>query len=211
MIYNKFDFDDGSLHINEPYYGGAECLVPTLIEPKIFRDERGYFFESFNKKEFDEKMGQTINFVQDNESFSQKGTLRGMHFQTGPWVQAKLVRVVKGSVYDVAVDIRPWSSTFGKYVGVYLSGDNHQQFFIPRGFAHGFVALEDNTIFQYKCDNYYHKANEGSFHWNSIGIPWGNYINLNNIVLSEKDAKALDFVKVFHNDLYIRNNTIRTI
>ena len=197
MIYNKFNFDDSSKHVNEPFYGGAECLVPTLIEPRLFRDERGYFFESFNMKDFTEKMGQTINFVQDNESFSQKGTLRGMHFQTGPWEQAKLVRVVKGSVYDVAVDIRPDSSTFGKFVGVHLTENNHQQFFIPRGFAHGFVALEDNTIFQYKCDNYYHKANEGSFKWDSIGIPWNNYINLNNVVLSEKDAKALDFVKVF--------------
>lgn len=202
MIYNKFDFDDGSLHINKPYHFGQEGLVPTLIEPKIFRDERGYFFESFNKKEFDEKMGQTVNFVQDNESLSQKGTIRGMHFQTDPWEQAKLVRVIKGSVYDVAVDIRPWSTTFGKYVGVYLSGDNHQQFFIPRGFAHGFVALEDNTILQYKCDNYYHKANESCFKWDSIGIPWNNYINLNNIVLSERDNKALDFGTYFYNDLH---------
>lgn len=211
MIYNKFDFDDGSLHINEPYYGGAECLVPTLIEPKIFRDERGYFFESFNKREFDEKIGQKVNFVQDNESFSQKGTLRGMHYQKNGYAQAKLVRVIQGAVYDVAVDIRPWSSTFGKYVGVYLSGDNHQQFFIPRGFAHGFVALEDNTIFQYKCDNYYNKEQEGSFHWNSLGIPWGNYVDLNKVVLSEKDTKAVDFVKLFYDDLYIRNNTIRTL
>lgn len=211
MIYNKFDFDDGSLHINEPYYGGAECLVPTLIEPRIFRDERGYFFESFNKKEFDEKIGQKVNFVQDNESFSQKGTLRGMHYQKNGYAQAKLVRVIQGAVYDVAVDIRPWSGTFGKYVGVYLSGDNHQQFFIPKGFAHGFVALEDNTIFQYKCDNYYNKEQEGSFNWKSLGIPWGNYIDLNKVVLSEKDTKAVDFVKLFYDDLYIRNNTIRTL
>lgn len=211
MTYNKFDFDDGSLHINEPYYCSADCLVPTLIEPKIFRDERGYFFESFNKKEFDEKIGLKVDFVQDNESFSQKGTLRGMHYQKNGYAQAKLVRVIQGAVYDVAVDIRPWSSTFGKYVGVYLSGDNHQQFFIPRGFAHGFVALEDNTIFQYKCDNYYHKEQEGSFNWNSLGIPWDNYIDLNKVVLSEKDTKAVDFVKLFYDDLYIRNNTIRTL
>lgn len=201
MIYNKFNFDDGSNHVNETFYGGEECLVPTLIEPRLFRDERGYFFESFNMKEFTEKMGKTINFVQDNESFSQKGTLRGMHYQKNAYAQAKLVRVIQGAVYDVAVDIRPWSSTFGKYVGVYLSGDNHQQFFIPRGFAHGFVALEDNTIFQYKCDNYYNKENEGSFKWDSIGIPWGNYINLNNIVLSEKDAKAPRFTDVFEENL----------
>lgn len=201
MIYNKFNFDDGSNHVNEPFYGGAECLVPTLIEPRLFRDERGYFFESFNMREFTEKMGKTINFVQDNESFSQKGTLRGMHYQKDGYAQAKLVRVIQGAVYDVAVDIRLWSSTFGKYVGVYLSGDNHQQFFIPRGFAHGFVALEDNTIFQYKCDNYYKKEQEGSFKWDSIGIPWNNYINLNNIVLSEKDDKAPRFIDVFEDKL----------
>lgn len=181
MIYNKFNFDD------------TLGLVPTLIEPRLFRDDRGYFFESFNLKEFCEKMSTDINFVQDNESFSQKGTIRGMHFQTGPWEQAKLVRVVKGAVYDVAVDIRPDSKTFGKFVGVYLSEDNHQQFFIPRGFAHGFVALEDDTIFQYKCDNYYHKANEGSFRWNSIGIPWNNYVDLNKVIVSEKDADAIPF------------------
>ena len=189
MTYNKFEFDN------------TLGLVPTLIEPKLYRDERGYFFESFNLKEFEENMGTNINFVQDNESLSQKGTIRGMHFQTGPWEQAKLVRVVKGSVYDVAVDIRPNSSTFGKFVGVHLTENNHQQFFIPRGFAHGFVALEDNTIFQYKCDNYYHKANEGSFKWDSIGIPWNNYINLNNIILSEKDAKAPHCMDVFEDKL----------
>ena len=198
MIYNKFDFDNNN-----------ENLVPTLIEPKLFRDERGYFFESFNLKDFEDKMGQKINFVQDNESFSQKGTLRGMHFQTGPWEQAKLVRVVKGAVYDVAVDIRPNSSTFGKFVGVHLTENNHQQFFIPRGFAHGFVALEDDTIFQYKCDNYYHKANEGSFRWNTIGIPWDNYVDLNKVIVSEKDADAIpfaDYVKRNFNSYF--NNVI---
>ena len=189
MTYNKFEFDN------------ILGLVPTLIEPKLYRDERGYFFESFNLKEFEENMGTNINFVQDNESLSQKGTIRGMHFQTGPWEQAKLVRVVKGSVYDVAVDIRPNSSTFGKFVGVHLSENNHQQFFIPRGFAHGFVALEDDTIFQYKCDNYYHKANEGSFRWNSISrIPWNNYVDLNKVIVSEKDANAIPF------DDYVRRN-----
>lgn len=188
MIYNKFNFDDTS------------GLVPTLIEPRLFRDDRGYFFESFNLKEFCEKMGNDINFVQDNESFSQKGTIRGLHFQTGPWEQAKLVRVVKGAVYDVAVDIRPNSSTFGKFVGVHLTENNHQQFFIPRGFAHGFVALEDDTIFQYKCDNYYHKENEGSFRWNSVGIPWGNYVDLNKVVVSDKDADAIPFTD------YVRKN-----
>ena len=197
MIYNKFEFDN------------TLGMVPTLIEPKLYRDERGYFFESFNLKDFEDKMGQKINFVQDNESFSQKGTLRGMHFQTGPWEQAKLVRVVKGAVYDVAVDIRPNSSTFGKFVGVHLTENNHQQFFIPRGFAHGFVALEDDTIFQYKCDNYYHKANEGSFRWNTIGIPWDNYVDLNKVIVSEKDADAIpfaDYVKRNFNSYF--NNVI---
>ena len=189
MTYNKFEFDS------------TLGLVPTLIEPKLYRDERGYFFESFNLKEFEENMGTNINFVQDNESLSQKGTIRGMHFQTGPWEQAKLVRVIKGSVYDVAVDIRPNSSTFGQFVGVYLTENNHQQFFIPRGFAHGFVALENDTIFQYKCDNYYHKANEGSFRWNSISrIPWNNYVDLNKVIVSEKDANAIPF------DDYVRRN-----
>ena len=196
MIYNKFDFDNNN-----------ENLVPTLIEPKLHRDERGYFFESFNLKDFEEKMGQKINFVQDNESYSQKGTLRGMHYQTGPYEQAKLVRVIKGAVYDVAVDIRPWSSTFGKHVGVYLSEDNHQQFFIPRGFAHGFVALEDDTIFQYKCDNYYNKAYEGSFKWNTCDIPWGNYVDLNKVILSDKDATAGYFRDVFK-DVRILKNAI---
>lgn len=197
MVYNKFEFDN------------TLGLVPTLIEPKLYRDERGYFFESFNLKEFEENMGTNINFVQDNESLSQKGTIRGMHFQTGPWEQAKLVRVVKGAVYDVAVDIRPNSSTFGKFVGVHLTENNHQQFFIPRGFAHGFVALEDDTIFQYKCDNYYHKANEGSFRWNSVGIPWGNYVDLNKVIVSEKDADAIpfaDYVKRNFNTYF--NNVI---
>lgn len=188
MIYNKFEFDN------------TLGMVPTLIEPKLYRDERGYFFESFNLDEFRKNLGSDIIFVQDNESLSQKGTIRGMHFQTGPWEQAKLVRVVKGAVYDVAVDIRPNSSTFGKFVGVHLTENNHQQFFIPRGFAHGFVALEDDTIFQYKCDNYYHKANEGSFRWNTIGIPWDNYVDLNKVIVSEKDADAIPF------DDYVKRN-----
>lgn len=197
MIYNKFEFDN------------TLGMVPTLIEPKLYRDERGYFFESFNLDEFRKNVGDNIVFVQDNESLSQKGTIRGMHFQTGPWEQAKLVRVVKGAVYDVAVDIRPNSSTFGKFVGVHLTENNHQQFFIPRGFAHGFVALEDDTIFQYKCDNYYHKANEGSFRWNTIGIPWDNYVDLNKVIVSEKDADAIpfaDYVKRNFNTYF--NNVI---
>lgn len=187
MIYNKFDFDKSG-----PDMSGDSWLVPTLIEPKIIRDDRGYFFESFNLKDFNEKMGTNINFVQDNESLSKKGTIRGLHFQKPLCEQAKLVRVVKGAVYDVAVDIRRWSKTFGKYVGVYLSEDNHQQFFIPGGFAHGFIALKDDTIFQYKCDNYYSKEHEDAIRWNDpiININWSNYFDLNNVIVSDKDAKA---------------------
>ena len=190
MTYNKFDFDTIG-----PDMKTNDMLVPTLIEPTIFRDERGYFFESFNLRDFNEKMGTNIKFVQDNESLSKKGVVRGLHFQKPLCEQAKLVRVVKGAVYDVAVDIRRWSKTFGKYVGVYLSENNHQQFFIPEGFAHGFIALEDDTIFQYKCSNYYSKEHEGSIKWNDplIGINWGNYFDLNKVIVSEKDANAQSF------------------
>lgn len=190
MTYNKFDFDTTG-----PDMKTNDMLVPTLIEPTIFRDERGYFFESFNLKDFNEKMGTNIKFYQDNESLSKKGVVRGLHFQKPLCEQAKLVRVIKGAVYDVAVDIRRWSKTFGKYVGVYLSEDNHQQFFIPEGFAHGFIALEDDTIFQYKCSNYYSKEHEGSIKWNDplIGINWGNYFDLNKVIVSEKDANAQSF------------------
>ena len=190
MTYNKFDFDTTG-----PDMKTNDMLVPTLIEPTIFRDERGYFFESFNLKDFNAKMGTNIKFVQDNESLSKKGVVRGLHFQKPLCEQAKLVRVVKGAVYDVAVDIRRWSKTFGKYVGVYLSENNHQQFFIPEGFAHGFIALEDDTIFQYKCNNYDSKEHEGSIRWNDplIGINWGNYFDLNKVIVSEKDANAQSF------------------
>ena len=172
----------------------------VIIEPKVFGDARGYFFESFSQREFEEKV-RKINFVQDNESMSSYGVMRGLHFQRPPFTQSKLVRCVKGRVLDVAVDIRKGSPTYGQHVAVELTEDNHRQFFVPRGFAHGFVALEDNTIFQYKCDNYYKKEQEGSFKWDSIGIPWNNYINLNNIVLSEKDTKAPHFKDVFEDKL----------
>ena len=189
MIYNKFDFDKKSVS------GEDEMLVPTLIEPRLFRDERGYFFESFNIYDFQYNMKTKTTFAQDNESLSCKGTVRGLHFQNPPYEQAKLVRVVKGAVYDVAVDIRPWSSTYGKYVGVYLSEDNHHQFFIPRGFAHGFIALEDDTIFQYKCDNFYNIQHEDAIKWNdpTIGINWGNYFDLNKVIVSNKDNNANSF------------------
>lgn len=161
---------------------------PVIIQPKIFRDDRGYFFESFNDKEFREKVCDTT-FVQDNESRSSYGVIRGLHFQTGEHAQAKLVRVVKGAVMDVVVDIRPNSIYYGKWYAAYLSEENHRQFFVPRGFAHGFVALRDDTVFQYKCDNAYCKESEGAYYFNDerIGIPWGIWINLSDIKLSEKD------------------------
>ena len=163
---------------------------PLILEPKVFGDHRGYFFESFSRGDFESHAGP-VNFVQDNESWSaRRGVLRGMHFQKGEFAQAKLLRVVQGSVLDVAVDIRPGSPTFGKNVTVVLSGENKRQFFIPRGFAHGFLVLEDDTIFQYKCDNYYAPESEGSYRWNdpAFAIDWG--ISPDEVILSEKDARA---------------------
>lgn len=158
-----------------------------IIEPQVFGDERGYFFESFNAERFLAQTGIEITFVQDNESLSKRGVLRGLHFQREPYAQAKLVRVVRGKVLDVAVDIRPESPTFGRYVATELSGENHRQMFIPKGFAHGYVVLEDNTIFQYKCDEFYHPESEDGIAWNDpkIGIDWG--IPESEIILSEKD------------------------
>jgi dTDP-4-dehydrorhamnose 3,5-epimerase len=181
MTYNKFDFDTLG-----PDMKSNDMLVPTLIEPTIFRDERGYFFESFNLKDFNEKMGTNIKFVQDNESLSKKGVVRGLHFQKPLCEQAKLVRVVKGAVYDVAVDIRRWSKTFGKYVGVYLSEDNHQQFFIPEGFAHGFIVLSEEAELLYKTSKEYNKDADCGIYWadETLAIDLG--INFEPI-LSEKD------------------------
>lgn len=157
-----------------------------IIEPRIFQDSRGYFFESFNQREFNEKVGQ-INFVQDNESKSCYGVVRGLHFQKGEHAQSKLVRVVKGKVLDVAVDLRPGSKTFGKHVAVELSEENHRQFFIPQGFAHGFSVLSDEVIFQYKCDNFYCPSSEGAIAWDDpdLGIDWK--VPADRIILSEKD------------------------
>lgn len=166
---------------------------PVIIEPKVFGDHRGYFFESFSLRDFEQNIGK-VAFVQDNESFSaKKGVLRGMHFQKGDDAQAKLVRVVRGRVLDVAVDIRQGSTTYGKYVKVELSGENKRMFFIPRGFAHGFLVLEDDTVFQYKCDNFYAPASEGSFKWNDpqVGIDWG--VDEASLILSDKDSKAPAF------------------
>lgn len=159
-----------------------------ILEPKVFGDERGYFFESFSQREFEEKVCKTT-FVQDNESKSGYGVLRGLHFQESPYAQAKLVRVVKGKVLDVAVDIRENSPTFGKHVSVELSGENKRQLFIPQGFAHGFVVLGEEAVFQYKCDNYYTPQAEGGILWNDpdLNIDWK--IPVEDIILSEKDKK----------------------
>ena len=159
-----------------------------IIEPKIFGDSRGYFFESFSAREFKEKTGLDITFVQDNESRSHRGVLRGLHFQRPPFAQSKLVSVVKGRVLDVAVDIRRGSPTFGKYIAAELTEDNHRQFFIPKGFAHGFAVLSEDAIFQYKCDEFYHPEAEGAIMWNDpdIGIDWN--IEPELIELSSKDS-----------------------
>lgn len=165
-----------------------ETKIPGLviIEPRIFRDDRGYFFESFSQRNFEEQVCKT-QFVQDNESKSSYGVLRGLHFQKPPYAQSKLVRVIKGAVLDVAVDIRKGSPTFGQHVAVELTEDNHRQFFIPRGFAHGFSVLTDEVIFQYKCDNFYAPQSEGAIAWNDpqLNIDWR--IPVDKVVLSEKD------------------------
>ena len=158
-----------------------------IIEPKLFGDARGYFFESFSQREFEEKVCKTT-FVQDNESQSVAGVVRGLHFQKPPFTQSKLVRVVKGAVLDVAVDIRQGSPTFGKHVSVLLTEDNHRQFFVPRGFAHGFAVLSEEAVFQYKCDNYYAPDCEGGIAWDdpTLGIDW--QLPAADIILSAKDA-----------------------
>jgi len=159
-----------------------------IIEPKVFGDGRGYFFEAFSQREFNENVCETV-FVQDNQSKSRYGVLRGLHFQTPPYSQAKLVSCVRGKVLDVAVDIRKDSPTYGKYVSVELSEENHRMFFIPQGFAHGFSVLSDVAVFQYKCDNYYAPQNEGALAWNDpdINIDW--QIPAADVILSEKDKK----------------------
>ena len=161
-----------------------------VIEPKVFNDQRGYFFEAWKQAEFDEHIGRHVSFIQDNESKSSYGVLRGLHYQKGEFSQAKLVRVIKGCVLDVAVDIRKSSSTFGKYVAVELSEENKRQFFIPRGFAHGFLVLSDEAVFTYKVDNVYAPQAEASIRWNdeTIGIDWP--IDAKDVLTSEKDLKA---------------------
>lgn len=180
----------------------------VIIEPRIFHDDRGYFYESFSQREFEEKVCKTV-FVQDNQSKSSYGVLRGLHFQKAPYSQSKLVRCIKGRVLDVAVDIRKGSPTFGKYVAVELSEDNHRQFFVPRGFAHGFAVLSDEAVFQYKCDNYYNKESEGSIAWNdeSLSIDWK--IDMDKVVLSEKDKNSkplaqADYLFDYNTDYYAK-------
>lgn len=159
----------------------------VIIEPKVFKDARGYFFESFSQREFEEKV-RKINFVQDNESMSSYGVMRGLHFQTPPFTQSKLVRCVKGAVLDVAVDIRKGSPTYGQHVAVELTEENHRQFFVPRGFAHGFAVLSETAVFQYKCDNFYAPQVDGgiSIKDDSLGIDWK--IPVEKALLSEKNT-----------------------
>lgn len=168
-------------------------FIPTklegcfILEPKVILDERGYFMESFNEQTFQKGIGQHVHFVQDNQSYSSKGVLRGLHYQSGEHAQAKLVRVLQGEVLDVAVDIRPDSPTYGQYEAVILSGENQRQFFVPRGFAHGFLVLSNTATFFYKCDNFYNKESEGGVLFNdpTIGIDWG--FPSREMIISEKD------------------------
>lgn len=170
------------MEITESYLKGL-----FVIKPKVFADARGYFFESYNNMVF-ENAGLNLNFVQDNQSLSQKGVLRGLHFQNPPHAQGKLVRVITGAVYDVAVDIRKNSPTYGKYFGLELTEENKWMMYIPEGFAHGFATLRDNTVFSYKCTNYYNKPAEGCLLWNdpAIGINW----NVSDPLLSDKDKEG---------------------
>ena len=164
----------------------------VIIEPRLFKDDRGYFFESFSQREFTEKV-RKVDFVQDNESKSSYGVLRGLHFQKPPYAQSKLVRVIKGKVLDVAVDLRKSSPTFGKYVSVELSEENKRQFFIPRGFAHGFLVLSDEAVFTYKVDNAYAPQSEASIRFDdeTIGIEWP--VATEQLLLSDKDGHAVSF------------------
>ena len=161
-----------------------------VVEPKVFGDSRGYFMKVFSERDFRKEAGLDVHFVQDNESMSSRGVLRGLHFQKAPHSQCKLVRVVRGAVQDVAVDLRAGSATFGKYYSVVLSGENKRMFYIPEGFAHGFVTLEDNTVFQYKCGAFYEPSSEGAVRWDDpqIGVDW--MLAGSERILSEKDRNA---------------------
>ena len=160
----------------------------VIIEPKVFGDSRGYFFESYSQRDFNSLVGE-VNFVQDNESKSCYGVIRGLHFQKPPFEQSKLVRVVKGKVLDVAVDIREGSPTFGKHVAVELSEENHRQLFIPKGFAHGFSVLSEEAVFQYKCDNFYAPEYEGAIAWDDPALEIDWRIPVDKVIISEKDKK----------------------
>lgn len=170
-------------------------FIPTklsgcfILEPKVIHDSRGYFMESFNEKTFQDGVGQSVKFVQDNQSFSSKGVLRGLHYQSGEYAQAKLVRVLQGEVLDVAVDIRPESETYGQYVAEVLSAENQRQLFIPRGFAHGFLVLSETATFFYKCDNFYNKESEGGIIYNDaqLNIDW--QLKQEELLISEKDTQ----------------------
>tara|TARA_R110002049_G_scaffold302911_1_gene496551 strand:+ start:144957 stop:145502 length:546 start_codon:yes stop_codon:yes gene_type:complete len=170
------------------------CFV---IEPTIFQDERGVFFESYQKNKFERAIGQNVTFVQDNQSTSKQGVLRGLHFQKGAHAQAKLVQVVKGEVLDVIVDLRKDSDTFGEYFKTKISGDNHKSIFIPKGMAHGFLTLSEEVIFAYKCDNYYFSAAEGGIVYNDpdLDIDWGKIDE--TIILSEKDRNLPRFKELY--------------
>ena len=172
---------------------GIEGLL--IIEPRVFGDERGYFFESYSERDFTQAVGP-VKFVQDNESKSRYGVLRGLHFQKEPYAQAKLVRVVSGAVLDVAVDLRKGSPTFGRHFSVELTGENHRQFFIPKGFAHGFCVLSKEVVFQYKCDEFYHPEAEGGIAWNDpdLAIDWR--LPASDLILSPKDQKHPDFKSI---------------
>jgi dTDP-4-dehydrorhamnose 3,5-epimerase len=161
-----------------------DCFI---IEPKVFQDERGYFMESFNQNTFNQGIGKEVTFVQDNQSYSSRGVLRGLHYQTGEHAQAKLVRVLEGEVLDVAVDLRPESNTFGQSFSILLSGENQKQLFVPRGFAHGFLVMSETATFFYKCDNFYNKESEGGIIYNdtTLGLNWE--ISENELIISEKD------------------------
>lgn len=187
-IFNKFN----NMIIEETHLNG--CFV---IKPNVFKDQRGYFFESFNTALFKKLTNISVDFVQDNQSKSSKGVLRGLHFQEGKNAQAKLVRAIKGSILDVCVDIRKDSNTFGQYFSIILDDKENKQLYIPRGFAHGFLVLEDDTIFSYKCDNFYHKPSESGIIYNDkdLKIEWG--FSENQLLLSEKDKQLPTFEKLF--------------
>ena len=168
-----------------------DCFI---LEPTIFEDERGYFFESYNKKKFESLINQSVDFIQDNEAFSNKGALRGLHFQKGEYAQAKLVRVTQGEVIDVAVDLRPESESFLKHIAIKLSSENKKQLFVPRGFAHGYIVLSETAVFNYKCDNSYNKESEGGLLYNdeTLKIDW--QLKPEQFIISDKD-KVLPTVK----------------